>query len=591
MTDTPDFSSLGLSEKIVNALTKKGYSTPSPVQAQAIPYLVEGRDLFGCAQTGTGKTAAFSLPLIHRLMENREHRVRKAPRALILSPTRELAAQIAENVRAYAAKTPLKVALVHGGVSFGPQKKDLNYGTDILVATPGRLMDLTDQGFFEGDRVQTFILDEADRMLDMGFSKDVERISMDLNPDRQTVLFSATISKDVERFAANLLKDPVEIRIDPEVTTAEKIDQQLCFVKSENKRDLLLGILEGQDEQGALGDKVIVFTKTKYGADKLCKFLTKADFAADAIHGDKSQASRKKALSKFQDGRLDILVATDVAARGIDVKSLGMVINYEIPMEAEAYIHRIGRTARAGQTGMAVSFCGEDELFLLKDVTKLIQQDIPVFTEHEFHSVEVEEAFEAALLKGRKGKGGAQRKRRNARSGGGGFRGKRDNFRKDDRGEAPRPKREGGFRENRGGFNRDERSERPRERRDNFEGGERREGGFKGKRDNFRKDDREGGFRGKREGFRKDDRPNGFRERRENRDNFEGGERRERGFRERRGGFNREERSGGGFRGRREGGFGGGDRFEGGPRRPAGKRPFGGKRPMRNAGRKPAGKR
>ena len=543
MTEEVSFASLGLSEKIVNALTKKGYTTPSPVQAQAIPHLVEGRDLFGCAQTGTGKTAAFSLPLIHRLMEQREHRVRKSPRALILSPTRELAAQIAENVRAYAAKTPLKVALVHGGVSFGPQKKDLNYGTDILVATPGRLMDLTDQGFFEGNRVGTFILDEADRMLDMGFSKDVERISEGLNPDRQTVLFSATISKDVERFAATLLKDPVEIRIDPEVTTAEKIDQQLCFVKGENKRDLLVGILEGQDEQGCLGDKVIVFTKTKYGADKLCKFLTKADFAADAIHGDKSQAARKKALSKFQDGRVDILVATDVAARGIDVKSLGMVINYEIPMEADSYVHRIGRTARAGQTGVAVSFCGEDELYLLKDIMKLIQQDIPVFNEHEFHSEEIEDAFQAALLKGRKGKGGAQRKRRNARSGGG-FKGKRDNFKGDDRGAAPRGKREGGFREKREGF---KRGERPN--------------GFREKRDNFGQGERPGGFS-------RDDRSGGFRERRE--------------------GSGRDERSGGGFRENR-GGFKGGDRFKGGPRRPAGKRSFG-KRPNHTGGRKAVSK-
>ena len=426
----PAFSDLGLSEKIVQALAKKGYETPSPVQAEAIPHLVEGRDLFGCAQTGTGKTAAFSLPLIHRLMEQREHRVRKSPRALILSPTRELAAQIAENVKQYAAKTPLKVALVHGGVSFGPQKKDLNYGTDILVATPGRLMDLTEQGFFEGDRVVTFILDEADRMLDMGFSKDVEKIAEGLNPDRQTVLFSATISKDVERFARTLLKDPVEIRIAPEVTTAEKVDQQLCFVKNEDKRDLLIGILEGQDEQGFLRDKVIIFTKTKYGADKLCKFLLRSDFAADAIHGDKSQAARKKALSKFKEGRADILVATDVAARGIDVKSLGMVINYEIPNEAEAYVHRIGRTARAGATGVAVSFCGEDEINLLRDIKVLIDQDIPVFREHDVHSEEIEERYiEFLERRGRGGKrSGGQQRRRPARKGGprgGGYGGNR----------------------------------------------------------------------------------------------------------------------------------------------------------------------
>ncbi|MGB0371151.1 MAG: DEAD/DEAH box helicase [Opitutales bacterium] len=402
MTQT-SFADLGLSDRIVKALTKSGYAEPSPIQAQAIPHLVEGKDLFGCAQTGTGKTAGFALPVIQRLLEEGSHRVRKSPRALVLAPTRELAAQVADSFRKYAASTPLKVGLVHGGVSFGPQKKTLNYGVDILVATPGRLMDLTDQGYFEGERVMAFVLDEADRMLDMGFSKDVEHIAEGLSPDRQTILFSATISKDIEKFARTLLHDPVEVRVSPEVTTAEKIDQQICFVKAADKRDLLVGILEGQDDQGVLQDKVIVFTKTKYGADKLCKFLIRSDFSADAIHGDKSQAARKKALSKFTDGRCDILVATDVAARGIDIKSLGLVVNYELPMEAEAYVHRIGRTARAGATGMAVSFCGEDEFGLLKDITKLIEQEIPVFDEHEFHSEELQEGFSEFLIRRRPG--------------------------------------------------------------------------------------------------------------------------------------------------------------------------------------------
>ncbi|OIQ97071.1 ATP-dependent RNA helicase RhlE [mine drainage metagenome] len=376
---TVTFSSLALSEPIQRAIAEKGYTTPSPIQAKTIPHLLEGRDLIGLAQTGTGKTAAFALPLLDRLHRNPVQRQTKRPRALVLTPTRELAIQIGENIARYGKHLQVRHTLVFGGVGEHPQIKSVAVGTDILVATPGRLLDLMSQRHVMLDRIEVFILDEADRMLDMGFAPDVKRIIAQLPPKRQSLLFSATMPESIREIAGRLLVNPVVVEVAPVGTTAELIDQKVCFVARSQKHRLLLHILSRHE-----GQRVLVFSRTKHGANRLAKNLSRDGVRADAIHGDKTQGARQRALGSFRDGTVPVLVATDIAARGIDVKEIGLVVNFDLPEEPEAYVHRIGRTARAGASGLAVAFCDHEERSLLRDIQKLIRKTIPVDNDHPF---------------------------------------------------------------------------------------------------------------------------------------------------------------------------------------------------------------
>ncbi len=381
------FSDLALSEPLLRALDKEGYSTPTPIQAAAIPALLEGRDLLGIAQTGTGKTAAFTLPILQRLAgDNRRARPRSA-RALILTPTRELAIQIGESVAAYGRFLRIGSTVVFGGVGQVPQVNKMKRGVDVLIATPGRLLDLMDQGHIELSSLQVFVLDEADRMLDMGFIQPVRRVAAALPRERQTLLFSATMPKEISGLAASLLKEPVRVEVTPVATTAEKIDQKVLFVEKANKRALLASLLERGDITRAL-----VFTRTKHGANKLAEQLGKGGVRADAIHGNKSQSARQRALADFKAGRVRVLVATDIAARGIDVDGISHVINFDLPNEPESYVHRIGRTARAGAEGIALSFCDRDERAFLADIEKTIRQPVPVDADHPWHAHEIANA-------------------------------------------------------------------------------------------------------------------------------------------------------------------------------------------------------
>ena len=376
-----------MAEPIQLALREQQYTTPTPVQAAAIPPQIEGRDLIGCAQTGTGKTAAFALPILHHLATHPRSLRKRQARVLVLTPTRELAVQVGKSFSTYGTHLKLRHLLVYGGVSQNPQTRALSRGVDILVATPGRLLDLLEQGHLSLDGVEFLVLDEVDRMLDRGFIHDVRRIAKALPEERQTALFTATLSREVEDLAKDFVSDPVVVRITPEKPVVENIQQEVCFVRQENKGALLQAYLRGQESRSGL-HSTIVFCRTKFGAEKLSNQLNKHNLQSDAIHGDKSQAARQKALDAFRSGHLKVLVATDVAARGIDVRSISLVVNYDLPEAPDSYVHRIGRTARAESHGNAVSFCTAQDVGLLAQIEKYIGRKIDVDTHHPFHDPE-----------------------------------------------------------------------------------------------------------------------------------------------------------------------------------------------------------
>lgn len=364
------FSSLGLSEALVRATSDQGYETPSPIQAQAIPAVLSGKDVMAAAQTGTGKTAGFTLPLLQRL--GAEKRTGKGPRALILAPTRELAAQVHDSVNLYSKYVPTKAAVVFGGVKINPQMQKLARGLDVLVATPGRLMDLYQQNAVRFNEVEILVLDEADRMLDMGFIRDIRKILALLPARRQNLLFSATFSNDIRKLAQGLLNDPVLVEVAARNTTAERVQQTVYPVDQSRKTALLSKLVRDND-----WDQVLVFTRTKHGANRLTKKLENDGITAAAIHGNKSQGARTRALSEFKQGDIRVLVATDIAARGLDIKQLPQVVNFELPQVAEDYVHRIGRTGRAGESGHALSLVSADEGKLLAGIEKLIKKQLP----------------------------------------------------------------------------------------------------------------------------------------------------------------------------------------------------------------------
>ena len=366
----------------MRALVPLGYETPTPIQAQAIPHVMEGKDVLGVAQTGTGKTAAFSLPMLHRLGKQPRREGRRVIRALILSPTRELSAQIGESIRDYSQHQKLYHTVIFGGVKQGKQVAALQRGVDIVVATPGRLLDLIDQGYIRLDHLEYFVLDEADTMLDMGFIHDIRKVIKLLPPRRQSLFFSATMPQNIQELADTILLDPVTVEVERRSSAAETVEQKVYFVRQAEKKHLLVDVLTAPDVTSAL-----VFTRTKYGADKLVRHLRKQGVRSEAIHGNKSQPQREKAMKAFKRGDLGVLVATDIAARGIDVDELSHVINFEIPNIPETYVHRIGRTGRAGAEGIAISFCNEeDERTYLRDIQRLIRKEVPLDTDQDYHN-------------------------------------------------------------------------------------------------------------------------------------------------------------------------------------------------------------
>ncbi len=368
------FSDLGLAKPLLKALADEGYETPTPIQAKAIPGVLAGRDLLGIAQTGTGKTAAFALPILHRLAENRRAAPRRGCRVLVLSPTRELATQIGESFKTYGRHLGLSVTVIFGGVKYGGQMRAMAPGVDVLVATPGRLIDHLQEKTVTLEGVEMFVLDEADQMLDMGFIVPIRRIVKHLAHKRQNLFFSATMPSEIGKLAGELLKDPLQVSVTPQATTVERIRQQVLFVEQQRKRALLAELFAEKDFK-----RVIVFTRTKRGADRVAKSLEQGGVAAAAIHGDKSQGQRERALAAFKAGNIRALVATDIAARGIDIAAVSHVVQYELPNVPEAYVHRIGRTARAGAEGSAIAFCADDERNLLRDIQKVTRQTIPSF--------------------------------------------------------------------------------------------------------------------------------------------------------------------------------------------------------------------
>jgi ATP-dependent RNA helicase RhlE len=374
------FHSLHIMPAIQEALEQEGYQHPTPIQAQAIPPALQGNDVLGCAQTGTGKTAAFSIPILQNLsLQQQATTTKRGIKALVVTPTRELAIQINDSLAAYGRKLHLRHAVIFGGVSQVPQTQILQKGVDILVATPGRLLDLMQQGYISLQQVQMLVLDEADRMLDMGFIHDVKKILAKLPAKKQTLFFSATMPPEIAGLASSLLQNPVRVEVTPVSSTAETIGQQLYHVNRENKKLLLAHLLKDDTIKTAL-----VFTRTKHGADKVVKDLLRSGFTAEAIHGNKSQNARQRALGNFKNGVTRVLVATDIAARGIDVDQLSHVINFELPNVPETYVHRIGRTGRAGASGIAISFCDQEEKEFLRDIQKLTGISIPVVAEHPF---------------------------------------------------------------------------------------------------------------------------------------------------------------------------------------------------------------
>ena len=380
---TTTFAELSLAEPLLRALNEKSYTIPSPIQAGAIPYLLQGRDLIGIAQTGTGKTAAFALPILQRLAAHPAPATPRRPRALILAPTRELAAQIGQSFASYGKFLNLKHTVVFGGVGVHPQVQALARGVDIVVATPGRLQDLERQKAVYLDKVEVFVLDEADRMLDLGFVHEIKRIITKLPPKRQSLLFSATMPLAIQELASSLVHNPARVEVTPVASTVERIQQHVAFVDRGQKVKLLAHKI-GEQTEGL----VLVFVRMKHMANKLVEQLAKEEIRAEAIHGNKSQGARQRALENFRSGRSRVLVATDIAARGIDVKGIALVVNFDLPEEPESYVHRIGRTARAGRDGIAIAFCDSSERNLLRQIERLIRQSIPVLKGHPFEGSE-----------------------------------------------------------------------------------------------------------------------------------------------------------------------------------------------------------
>tara|TARA_B100001113_G_scaffold264714_1_gene219659 strand:+ start:1246 stop:2607 length:1362 start_codon:yes stop_codon:yes gene_type:complete len=405
-----NFASLNLCQPLLDALDKIGYVTPTPIQAEAIPPLIEGHDMLGCAQTGTGKTAAFSLPILDAMANDPRTGPRRI-RTLMLCPTRELAAQIHDNIQQYAQHLDIHSMVMFGGVSQKPQVKILRKGVDILVATPGRLLDLISQGHVDLSHVQFLVLDEADRMLDMGFIRDIRKILAQIPENRQSLLFSATMPRSIVELSRDMLHNPISVSITPESTTVEAIKQSLMFVMKSDKRELLTHIIKEENPQ-----KALVFSRTKHGCNRIVKQLGQDGIKALAIHGNKSQGAREKALAQFRKGTLKVLVATDVASRGIDVSDISHVINLDLPNEPEVYVHRIGRTGRAGQGGIAIAFCDENEGEYLRRIEKTIRQGIHVDTNHPFHSEKAKSRKGDKAPKKQQNRGRGQRQVRNDKS-------------------------------------------------------------------------------------------------------------------------------------------------------------------------------
>ncbi|MDF3821052.1 DEAD/DEAH box helicase [Leptospira sp. 96542] len=379
------FSDLNLDPSIQKAVKESGYNSPTPIQVQSIPILLKNKDLLGCAQTGTGKTAAFALPIIQNLIIKNRKPIPKEPKVLVLVPTRELAVQVNESFVFYGKYTDVKTAVIYGGVGQNPQAKSIASGIDVLIATPGRLVDLMDQRLVFLKSLEVFVLDEADRMLDMGFIHAIRKIITYLPKNRQNLFFSATMPPDIEKLAKTILVDPIRIDITPVSSTVELIKQSVLFVEQSSKKDLLIHLFKDKNLR-----KTIIFTKTKHGANKVSELLNKNKISSDVIHGNKSQSARQRALEDLRTGKNRALVATDLAARGIDIDDITHVINFEIPYVPETYVHRIGRTARAGKEGVAFSLCEKDERSLIKDIEKVIGISIPVERNHPYHSDEVE---------------------------------------------------------------------------------------------------------------------------------------------------------------------------------------------------------
>lgn len=381
------FKELEIIEPILRAVKEEGYTQPTPIQEQSIPILLQKKDLLGCAQTGTGKTAAFAIPILQHLFNSKnDNKGRRKIKALIVTPTRELAIQIGESFSTYGKYTSLKNLVVFGGVNQNPQIKSLNGGVDILVATPGRLLDLMQQGFISLKDIEYFVLDEADHMLDMGFIHDIKKIIQKLPQKRHSLFFSATMPPAIIKLSGAILGNPQRVTINPGQTTAEKVEQTVYYVSKKNKIKLLKHLLEETEI-----DSVLVFSRTKHGSNKIVKLLDKENVKAEAIHGNKSQQARQKALNNFKEGITKVLVATDIAARGIDVEAMSHVVNYDLPNVSETYVHRIGRTARAGKSGIAISFCDMEERAYLRDIEKLIDQKIELIEDHPFPDEGIEE--------------------------------------------------------------------------------------------------------------------------------------------------------------------------------------------------------
>jgi ATP-dependent RNA helicase RhlE len=409
------FQQLGLIPPIAQAVAAQGYVSPTPIQARAIPHVLAGRDLLGLAQTGTGKTAAFALPILQRLAHIAPGKGHRHIRCLVLTPTRELAAQIGDSFNTYGAHLPLRTTVIFGGVGEHPQKQALKNGIDILVATPGRLLDLAGQGFVDLKQLEVFVLDEADRMLDMGFIHDVKRVIGMLPSRRQTLFFSATMPREAQDLADRLLYQPETVAVVPPSTTAERVEQEVYFVEKADKRSLLVDVLRDNAMK-----RVLVFSRTKHGANRIAEHLEKNGTYAEAIHGNKSQNARERALSNFKAGRTRVLVATDIAARGIDIDEVTHVVNFDVPEVPETYVHRIGRTARAGASGMALTFVEVDERGDWRAILKLTKQDIPVVDGHPFQSTVPMNVTPPAGTAQQKVQQRGQQHRRSGGGGGGG---------------------------------------------------------------------------------------------------------------------------------------------------------------------------
>ena len=409
MTTTTTFSDLGLIEPLMRTIAAEGYTAPTPIQAQAIPHLLAGRDLLGIAQTGTGKTAAFALPILQRLAAAHRQPAPRHTSVLILTPTRELAIQIDQSFAVYGRHLQVRRSVVYGGVSQGPQVAALRRGVDVLVATPGRLLDLMGQGHVRFDGTEVFVLDEADRMLDMGFIHDVQKLIARLPAKRQTLLFSATMPAAITKLADSILNDFVRVEVTPAATTVERISQRVLFVDKGDKRQLLSALLKDRSMT-----RTIVFARTKHGANRVAEHQNKSGVRSDAIHGNKSQGARQRALEDFRAGRVRALVATDIAARGLDIDDVTHIVNFDLPVEPESYVHRIGRTARAGAEGIALSFCDADEVAFLKAIEKTIRQPVPVDEGHPYHAGAIallHRTASAAAARPKQGAGPRRRRR------------------------------------------------------------------------------------------------------------------------------------------------------------------------------------